>query len=165
MFNLTQIKKFKIFMKYLTYIGIVYILLSCAIQAELKPRKVEIGKDKCAKCQMVIEEDHYVVQAKNDQGEYKFFDDFGCYVRYRDNVLWNRFVGRNKFAVWIADADSGLWIPIEKAWFREGDASPMNYGIGAVKNKSNNTFDYKIAVTKINKIVEERVKKSQDKMK
>lgn len=152
-------------MKYLTYIAIAYILLSCAVNADLKPRKVEIGTDKCAKCQMIIEEDHYVVQAVNDQGENKFFDDFGCYIRYKGNVLWNRFTGKNKFGVWITDADSGIWIPIEKAWFREGDLSPMNYGIGAVKNKSKNTFDYKTAVSKINKIVEERAKKSKSNMK
>lgn len=152
-------------MKYLTYLGLVYILLSCAVNADLNPKKVKIGTDKCAKCQMIIEEDHYVVQAANDEGDVKFFDDFGCYVRYKENVLWNRFSGKNKFAVWITDADSGAWIPIEKAWFREGDVSPMNYGIGAMKNKSKNSFDYKTAVSKINKIVEERANKSLNKMK
>jgi hypothetical protein len=152
-------------MNYLSYLGIIFILISCGIKADLKPRKVEIGTDKCAKCQMIIEEDHYVVQAANDNGDEKFFDDLGCYVRYRDNVLWNRFAGKNKYAVWITDAESGEWIPIEKAWYREGDISPMNYGIGALKNKSKNAFDYNTAVTKINKIVEDRMRKAQNKTK
>lgn len=145
-------------MKYLIYIGLIYVILSCTLSGELKPRKVNIGNDKCAKCQMIIEEDKYVVQAANDKGDEKFFDDIGCYVRYHDNALWKRFAGKNKYATWITDAQTGEWIPIEKAWYREGDVTPMHYGIGALKNKTKNTFDYKTAVLKINKIVEERTK-------
>lgn len=145
-------------MNYLVYLGVIYTLLSCVGNADLNPRKVKIGIDKCVKCQMIIEEDHYVVQAANDRGDVKFFDDLGCYVRYHDNALWKRFAGKNKFAVWITDAETGEWIPVQKAWYREGDVSPMNYGIGALKNKSQNSFDYNTAVVKIKKMVEERAK-------
>jgi hypothetical protein len=150
-------------MKYITYLGIVYVLLSCVANADLKPRKVNIGSDKCVKCQMIIEEEHYVVQAANDQGDVKFFDDLGCYVRYHENALWKRFTGKKKFAVWITDAETGDWIPIKQAWYREGDVSPMNYGIGALKKRSQNTFDYNTAIIKINKIVEERAKAKKQK--
>ena len=124
-------------------------LFSCNYKPEFKPRAIDHEHDVCAKCLMKINEDHYVVQSMNKNGDYKFFDDFGCFVKYSDGVLWERFSKGEKAKTWITDAQTGEWIEIERAFFRYGDKSPMNFGFGALNEKSMGTISFEEAVKQL----------------
>lgn len=132
-----------------TFIILGFLIFSCGIKPEFKPGDIDHDHDLCAKCLMKISEDHYVVQSMNKSGDHKFFDDFGCYVKYTDGVLWERFAQGQKPKTWITDAETGEWLEIENAFFRYGDKSPMNFGFGALKVQSPEMISYEEAVKQL----------------
>lgn len=122
---------------------------SCKHETDYSPRKINYDRDICANCLMGIAEKNYAVQAINKNGNVLWFDDIGCYVEYLDKPEWKKFAGDSKPKVWIADADTGEWLDIEKAWYRFGDHTPMGFGYGAVKEKKDGYYDYATTVQRI----------------
>jgi copper chaperone NosL len=125
------------------------LILSCSTKPDFKPRAIDHDHDLCAKCLMKIGEDNYVVQTMNKYGDVKFFDDFGCFVKYTQGVLWERFSQGEKPNTWITDAETGEWLEIENAFFRYGDKSPMNFGFGALKQENADVMSYEAAMKQL----------------
>lgn len=123
-----------------------FLIVACNTKPEFKPRPIDHENDLCAKCLMKIGEDHYVVQTMNKNGDVKFFDDFGCFAKYNQGVLWERFSQGEKPKTWITDAETGEWLEIEKAFFRYGDKSPMNFGFGAMKQQNEGFMSFEAAM-------------------
>ena len=134
------------------------------------PRNINFDRDACVTCLMGIAEKNYAVQAINPRGKTIWFDDIGCFVEYLDDANWKKFKIDGEPVVWIADADTGEWLNIYKAFYRFGDRTPMGYGYGASKEKKEGYFDYNTTVQRIKEGKTKRdefkkLKKSQGGMK
>ena len=124
-------------------------IFSCNSRVDMTPRKVNFDRDVCKTCLMGIAEKNYAVQAINPRGKVLWFDDIGCFIEYQKDPNWKKFIADGTPKVWIADADTGEWIDIYKAYYRFGDRTPMGYGYGALKDKKDGYFDYKNTVKRI----------------
>jgi len=138
----------KIMKNVLILIATIFIF-SCNSRVDMTPRKVNFDRDVCKTCLMGIAEKNYAVQAINPRGKVLWFDDIGCFIEYQKDPNWKKFIADGTPKVWIADADSGEWIDIYKAYYRFGDRTPMGYGYGALKDKKDGYFDYKNTVKRI----------------
>jgi hypothetical protein len=99
---------------------------------------------------MGLADPKYDVQAINQHGEVRWYDDLGCLVEDMREGDFNQWKGQ-PYKIWIGDADTGKWIDAEKAWYRFGDRTPMGYGYGAVKNKTDKAiYDFNTVVKRIN---------------
>ena len=122
--------------KVLLLTGLLFITLSaCKHEVDFSPRKVNYDRDVCHVCKMGMADPKYDVQAINEQGEVRWYDDIGCLAEDMRDQDFNTWKGK-KYKIWIGDADTGKWIDAEKAWYRFGDRTPMGYGYGALKEKS-----------------------------
>ena len=138
----------KIMKNVLILIATIFVI-SCNSSVDMTPRKVNFDRDVCKTCLMGIAERNYAVQAINPRGKVLWFDDIGCFVEYQKDPNWKKFIADGTPKVWIADADTGEWIDIYKAYYRFGDRTPMGYGYGALKDKKDGYFDYKNTVKRI----------------
>jgi len=124
-------------MKKITFLTALLLLTltGCKHEVDFSPRKVNYERDVCHVCKMGMANPKYDVQAINEQGEVRWYDDIGCLAEDMRDQDFNTWKGK-KYKIWIGDADTGKWIDAEKAWYRFGDHTPMDYGYGAVKEKS-----------------------------
>lgn len=133
-------------------------LSSCQKNVDFTPRKVNYDRDVCHVCKMGLVDPKYDVQAINEQGEVRWYDDIGCLVEDMREHDFNTWKG-NKYKIWIGNADTGEWIDAEKAWYRFGDRTPMGYGYGALKNK---TDEAKYTFEEVIKLINEGKTKREE---
>jgi len=136
-------------MKKIFFLIATIFIISCNSKVDMTPRKVNFDRDVCVTCLMGIAEKNYAAQAVNPRGKVIWFDDIGCFVEYLEDLNWEKFCADGKPSVWIADAETGEWLDIYKAYYRFGDRTPMGYGYGALKEKKEGYFDYETAVKRI----------------
>jgi copper chaperone NosL len=137
--------------KYALVLSLLLITLSgCQKKVDFSPRNINYDRDVCHTCKMGLADPKYDVQAINHYGEVRWYDDLGCLVEDMREGDFNQWKGQ-AYKIWIGDADTGNWIDAEKAWYRFGDRTPMGYGYGAVKNKTDKAiFDFNTVVKRIN---------------
>jgi hypothetical protein len=97
---------------------------------------------------MGMADQKYSVQSINAYGDVLWYDDLGCLIQYMGTEDWQKYEGENAIS-WIGDCETGEWLQVEKAWYRFGDRTPMGYGYGALKNKTDSTYDYQTTVKRI----------------
>jgi len=136
--------------KILLLTGFFLIMLSsCQKEVDFSPRKVNYDRNVCHVCKMGMADPKYDVQAINERGEVRWYDDIGCLaedMREHDFQTWK---GKT-YKIWIGDADFGQWIDAEEAWYRFGDRTPMGYGYGALKQESDSAkYDFKTVIKRI----------------
>ncbi len=134
---------------FLAGISVLFILISCQKEVDFTPRKINYDRDVCYICKMGLTDLPYNVQAINEHGEVRWYDDLGCLAEDIRDGNFNTWKGA-KYKIWIQDADTGEWIDAEKAWYRFGDETPMGYGYGALKEKkSDSLYDFKTVLKRI----------------
>jgi len=128
---------------------IALTLTSCHKDVDFSPRKINFERDVCHVCKMGLDNPKYNLQAINENGQVRWYDDIGCFAEDLRDQDFNTWKGK-KYKIWIGDADTGKWIDAEKAWYRFGDRTPMGYGYGAVKEKSDSAkYDFKTSIQRI----------------
>ena len=126
------------------------ILSSCSSKVDFSPRPVNYDRDVCHTCKMGLDNPKYNLQAINENGQIRWYDDLGCLAEDMRDGDFNQWKGQ-KYKIWIGDAETGQWIDAEKAWYRFGDRTPMGYGYGALKHKTNAAkYDFKTTIQRIN---------------
>jgi copper chaperone NosL len=138
--------------RYILFAPVLFLLTLAACQKEVdfSPRKPNYDRDVCHVCKMGITDAPYEVQAINERGEVRWYDDIGCLAEDMREHDFNKWKGQ-KYKIWINDAETGEWIDAEKAWYRFGDETPMGYGYGALKEKTADTlYDFKTVIQRIN---------------
>ena len=123
-------------------------LSSCNHEVDFTPRKINYDRDVCHVCKMGMADPKYDVQAINEHGEVRWYDDIGCLAEDMRDQDFNTWKGAN-YIIWIGNADTGKWIDAEKASYRFGDRTPMGYGYGALKENKEGYFDFKITIKRI----------------
>jgi len=126
-------------------------------------KEVHWDRDMCERCKMVVSDRHYTVQVINPKTNKSYmFDDIGCAVLWfiEEQIPWEKDA-----VVWINDAKDGKWIDAKKAYYDDGNVTPMAFGLAAYKNKSDipagkKVIDYAQAKQKI---IEIKKKKTNEK--
>ncbi len=138
-------------MKKLALITVLFltVLSSCNSKVDFSPRQINYDRDVCHVCKMGLADPKYDVQAINERGEVRWYDDIGCLAEDLRDGDFDKWKGA-QYKIWIGDAETGKWIDAETAWYRFGDRTPMGYGYGALKQKTDEAkYDFKTTIQRI----------------
>ncbi len=140
-------------MKYLVFILILPILLLLtACEEEKTTGAVDVRWDReiCARCAMAISDRKYSAQVRGGREGKKAkvykFDDLGCAVIWLDKQNWK---DATRTEVWVNSYKDGKWINAKTAWYVEMNNTPMDYGLGAQKEKTDGAINYEQAIVHI----------------
>ena len=135
-------------------IGIIILFSSCKQEVTFEARDINFDRDACYICRMGLTDQRYNVQAINEYGEVRWYDDIGCLAEdIRNEEQWNQWKG-NKVKFWIGDAskanEPSNWIDAEKAFYDYGKDTPMGYGYSAyLKQTDSTTYSFKETLKRI----------------
>jgi len=101
------------------------------------PIAMELNKYQDSDCGMVIEDLEYVSQVIAPDGKTWFFHDHGNFVDWLKDKSF-----KDDAVIWVMSRDTKEWINAREAFYSQTDTTPMGYGFGAYKNKSDNMVDY-----------------------
>lgn len=116
----------------LVMVVLTLLLAGCSQATEIKPPTIRYGEDKCADCDMIINDERFAAAAIREisAGDYEslLFDDIGDLVRYLTQHKDQTFV-----ASYVHDYDTKAWIEAEKAVYVDSDTlkTPMATGLAA----------------------------------
>lgn len=96
----------------LTLLATLCVALSCA-NAVQPPATLDTNNESCGQCRMTVSDRHFASQIATPGEEPLFFDDLGCLAKY----LQRKPARPEGMAVYVADHQSGEWIPAAQAVF------------------------------------------------
>lgn len=111
-------------MKRRTAVALLLCAPLFACEEPLGPVDPVWGKQPCAHCAMLVSEPPHAAQAITADGARHYFDDIGCMALYADGKPMQR--------AWAREGASGNWLDVEKARFRSGAKTPMDFGFEVV---------------------------------
>ncbi|MBI2095920.1 MAG: nitrous oxide reductase accessory protein NosL [Candidatus Omnitrophica bacterium] len=102
-------------------------LAGCGKTDLSRPPKIFYGRDVCARCRMIIEDQRFACAAVSADGRFQKFDDIGCLAAYKNSSE------ERALRSWVRDAGADVWIGTEEAHFVHSRdlATPMGYGLAA----------------------------------
>ena len=113
---------------------ILFSIISCKNETEIKPVEILYGQDSCERCKMIISEKSYSAEYVMQDGEARKFDDIGCMIQFSSGVesKGNKILGK-----YVRDYNTGDWIDATKAYFvwSKDIITPMGYGLAAFKDQ------------------------------
>jgi copper chaperone NosL len=97
------------------------------------PPEIDLGRDVCDQCHMIISEVRYASAYRTSEGETHLFDDPGGMLVH--GVASGELADAQ---VWVHDYDTEEWLDAASAWFVHGGdiASPMAFRIAAFASES-----------------------------
>lgn len=110
----------------LAVLGAVAAAVISAQRPPEGPVAVIWDKQACARCKMHVTDPRFAVQLHEESGEVLFFDDPGCFFAYEAAAR------PRVHAVYFRHLREDRWLPLAAVAFAPVDASPMDYGLGAV---------------------------------
>ena len=120
----------------------IFAFLGCEEKSKIARGEVHWDRDMCARCVMVVSDRKNTTQVVNPEtGKNHMFDDIGCMALWfeEEKISW-----KDKAIVWITDVNSGEWIDAKKAFYTDGNVTPMAFGFSAHKTKSTIKKDQKV---------------------
>ncbi|MCP4549815.1 MAG: protein NosL [bacterium] len=128
----------------------VGILGGCSRKDETGPGEVRWDRDTCALCIMAVSDHNYAAQIRGGvagkRTKLAFFDDLGCAVLWLDEQDWK---SDPRTEIWVTDWRDGTWLEAPSAWYLPGKVTPMDFGLGAQLEKTDETLNYEQAVDHI----------------
>ena len=88
------------------------------------PEEPVWGKQACAHCAMIVGDKRYAAQVVLG-GERSHFDDVGCMIAFVEKR------GSRPERAWVRDEAHDGWLESERARYRRGAKTPMDYGFAA----------------------------------
>lgn len=103
------------------------MVAGCGERDLSKPPKILYGRDVCAQCRMIIEDERFACAAVSADKRFLKFDDIGCLAAHEKEQ------SDREFRSWVRDAGAGVWVEKEKAQFVHSRSlvTPMGYGFAA----------------------------------
>jgi copper chaperone NosL len=102
-------------------------LLALAGCAPDGPSQVAWDRVACAHCRMLVSDPRFAAQLQLEDGDVLYFDDPGCLLSERARL------DRPVRAAWFHDSAGEGWIAEPDVAFVRGLATPMGYGLAAVR--------------------------------
>ncbi|GJM43700.1 MAG: hypothetical protein DHS20C21_05420 [Gemmatimonadota bacterium] len=125
-------------------------LAACSGAPETGPVEVRWDRDVCAQCTMAISDRNYAAQVRGapagEPTRVDAFDDLGCAVLWLDAQAWK---SDPRTEVWVTDHRTGEWIDARIAGYVDERVSPMDFGLGAVKDPAQGSFGWDEAAERI----------------
>jgi copper chaperone NosL len=128
----------------------VVLFAGCSVEPQSGPGEVRWDRETCARCAMAVSDPHYSAQVRGgppggSSRLYKF-DDIGCALLWLEKQPWRENPATE---IWVNDHRDGAWLDARSAWYVTGKITPMDYGLGAQREKSANSITYTAAVEHI----------------
>lgn len=101
------------------------------------PIEMQSGRFQDSDCGMVINELKDASQVISNSGKSWFFHDHGGMIKWLEG---KEFQERAK--IWVMSRDTKEWIDAREAFYSVSDDTPMGYGFGAYKKKSDGHIDF-----------------------
>lgn len=137
-------------MRYLLLILLVAELSGCSGEPQTGPGEVRWDRETCERCAMAVSDPHYSAQVRGGPpgGNIRLykFDDIGCAVLWLEQQPWR---DNPVTEMWVNDHRNGSWINARSAWYTKGKITPMDYGLGAQREKSQESINFARAVEMI----------------
>jgi copper chaperone NosL len=113
---------------------LLFSIISCKNETEIKPVEILYGQDSCERCKMIISEKSYSAEYIMQDGEARKFDDIGCMIHFANG---EESKGDKILAKYVRDYNTGNWIDATKAYFvwSKDIITPMGYGLAAFKDE------------------------------
>jgi len=118
--------------------GMVLAVSACG-QSSTGPAEIKWGRETCEYCGMIIDDPHFAAQVRGADHKVHKFDDLG------DAVLWMAKQGWADDAsveFWVGGVETGQWLDGRKAFYIDGQHTPMAHGYGALDTGRSGTVDY-----------------------
>jgi copper chaperone NosL len=113
---------------------LLFAIISCKNETEIKPVEILYGQDSCERCKMIISEKTYSAEYLLPRGKTKKFDDIGCMIHFHYE---EESKGDKILAQYVRDYNTGDWIDATKAYFvwSKDIITPMGHGLAAFKDE------------------------------
>ena len=114
---------------------LLFSIISCKNESEIRPVKILYGQDICERCKMIISEKAYSAEYILPDGEARKFDDIGCMIHFQNEEESNR---DKILAQYVRDYNTGDWIDATTAHFvwSKTIITPMGHGLAAFKDEA-----------------------------
>ncbi len=126
--------------------ALVFMLTACEKEKTTGPIKVRWDREICARCAMAVSDRNYSAQVRGGRADKKAkvykFDDVGCAVIWLDKQKWK---DAPRTEIWVNDYKTGGWLDARKAWYVKMNNTPMDYGLGAQKDKTKGALSFEEA--------------------
>ena len=126
------------------------LLAGCSAEPQTGPGEVRWDRETCERCAMAVSDPGYSAQVRGGAagGRSKLykFDDIGCAVLWLEQQSWKDDPATE---VWVNSHRDGEWIDARNAWYVTGKITPMDYGLGAQREKTDDSIDFTQAVERI----------------
>lgn len=101
------------------------------------PIEMQVGRFQDSDCGMVINELKDASQVISGSGKSWFFHDHGGMIKWLESKEF-----QESAKVWVMSRDTKEWIDAREAFYSVSDDTPMGYGFGAYKKKSDGHIDF-----------------------
>lgn len=105
--------------------ALLVMALAVACDAGDAPNDPPWGRQPCAHCGMIVGDPRTAGELVIADGQRVYFDDVGCMIAYERDL---RSPPRH---AWAHDADAPRWLDAERATYRAGEQTPMDFGYSA----------------------------------
>ena len=131
------------------------LLTACGEEKNTGPGKVRWDREICARCAMAVSDRNFSAQVRGGRADKKTrlykFDDVGCAVIWLDQQRWK---DDPRTEIWVSDHLTGDWIDARTAWYVKMNNTPMDYGLGAQRDKVEGALSFAEARAHIYKVEE-----------
>jgi len=117
------------------------MLAGCWGEDETGPVDIKYDREVCQYCKMIISDPRFAVEVRQGKGKEVFkFDDMGDAVHWLKLAPWKE---TSETEIWVRDMTTGKkWLEAKKVWYVAGQHTPMEYGYGAVAEKTQGAFSF-----------------------
>ncbi len=110
------------------------------------PQAIHYDRDVCEQCRMIISDPHFAAEVRGKDGVLHRFDDIG------GAVLWMKAHGGPgaQAEVWVMNMRDGQgWLDARTAYFVADQTTPMDFGFGAIAEKTDKAVDFDAMVRSV----------------
>ncbi len=133
-------------LRFILIIPLFLLLISCSEEKNTGPGEVRWDREICTRCAMAVSDPKFSAQVRGGESDKKMklykFDDLGCAVIWLDQQKWK---DDPRTEIWINDSETEKWIDAKKAWYVKVNNTPMDYGLGAVVEQKDGSFNFEQA--------------------
>jgi len=106
------------------------------------PEKIRYDRDVCDICNMIISDPRFAAQVRAPNGKVYKFDDIGDAIHWIIRQDWYK-AGQPPKEFWVMNMNDGkTWLDAFRAWYVPGVITPMDYGYGAVPEKTDKAVSF-----------------------
>ncbi|MBI3446023.1 MAG: nitrous oxide reductase accessory protein NosL [Magnetospirillum sp.] len=119
--------------------GMVLAVSACG-QSASGPAEIKWGRETCDYCGMIIDDPRFAAQVRGGpKGKVFKFDDLGDAVLFLAKQSW---ADDPATEFWVGSMESEKWLDGRKAFYVDGQHTPMAHGYGAVAGARAGAVEY-----------------------